>query len=314
MHASIVRGYGQIPEYRERPEPTAQAGQLIVDVEAAAISQLVKAQVAGRHYSMSAASHPPPFVPGADGVGTTRDGRRVYFAFPQFPFGSMAAQAVARADLCVALPPGIEPARAAALANPAMSSWAALTRRAALVAGETVWVLGATGASGLLAIEVARVLGAGRVVALGRGAARFETLRARGADAVISLDDTDALADAVLAQAKIAPPAIVLDYLWGLPAAQTLLGLARAHLGAPCRWVQIGSVTGEFAQVPAGLLRSSPVTLLGSGIGSVAPQELVKVVGEVMHAADRLTVDYAVEPLRNVAAAWARPERTVLTM
>ncbi len=58
--------------------------------------------------------------------------------------------------------------------NPGMSSWAAFTERARLKPGETVLVNGATGASGRLAVQIARHLGAGRVIATGRNSARWK--------------------------------------------------------------------------------------------------------------------------------------------
>ena len=77
---------------------------------------------------------------------------------------------------------------AAGLANPAMSSWAALTVRAKFVAGESVLILGATGLAGQLAVQIAKRLGARRVIAAGRNPAALEKLKALGADAVISLE------------------------------------------------------------------------------------------------------------------------------
>lgn len=315
MHAAIVTRYADSPIYGARPEPVPGAGESLLRVEAAAITQLVKAQAAGRHYSMSEATHPAPFVPGADGVGRLPGGQRVYFAFPRYPHGSMAQFAVARDDFCVAIPETLEPARAAALANPGMSSWAALTRRAAFRPGETVWILGATGASGALAIEIARALKAGRVVAFGRGAeARAQTLIGRGADLYMPLDDAATLAERVAQEAAASAPDVILDYLWGAPTEAVMQGLAKAHLAKVCRWVQIGSLAGDPARVPAALLRASPVALLGSGIGSVPLPELVKAVGEMLAHSDRFNIDFERVPLAEVTSAWTRPQRIVLTM
>jgi NADPH:quinone reductase-like Zn-dependent oxidoreductase len=313
MKAAVVSAYGSVPRCADFAEPTPGPGESVIRVEAAAITQLVRAQVAGRHYSMGPANHPAPFVPGAEGVGRTPDGRRVYFGFPAYPYGAMAERAVVAPALCVPIPETLDPARAAALANPAMSSWAALTRRARLAEGETVWVLGATGASGGLALEIARILKAGRIVAFGRGAGREAGLRARGADHVASLDGDDLVAR-VAAEARAAPPAVVLDYLWGPPATALLDGLLKAHISNACRWVQIGGVAGDPTQVPAGLLRATPVELMGSGIGSVPPPDLVASIGEVLRFADKLGIDYTTAPLGAVADVWTSKERIVLTM
>ena len=314
MKAAVVSAYGALPAYADFPEPKLRDGDVLVHVEAAAITQLVRAQAAGRHYSMSQVTHPAPFAPGPDGVGRTEDGERVFFAFPAYPFGAMAERVAVARDLCVPIPADLDPARAAAIANPGMSSWAALTRRARMEKGETVWVLGATGASGGMAIDIARILGAGRIVAFGRGASREAGLLARGADAVIGLDDADTLVARVAAEAKAAPPAVVLDYLWGAPATALLNGLLKAHIANDCRWVQIGGIAGDPTPVPAGLLRSSPIALMGSGIGSVAPRDLVAAIGETLRHADRLTIDYRTAPLADVAKVWTSKARIVLTM
>ncbi|MFV0281610.1 MAG: zinc-binding alcohol dehydrogenase family protein [Rhodoblastus sp.] len=313
MKAAVVTAYGDVPAYRDFAEPTPRADEIVISVEAVAITQLVKAQVAGRHYSMGPGGHPAPFTPGTEGVGRMADGARVYFAFPSYPHGSMAERVAVKRNLCIPVPDGIVSARAAALANPAMSSWAALTFRAHFKEGETIWVLGATGASGALALEIAKARKAGRIVAFGRGGEREGALLARGADQFVQTDDPRLSAE-VTALAKTAPPDVVLDYLWGAPATALMSGLLAAHISNPCRWVQIGGVAGDPTSVPAGLLRSGPFMLVGSGLGSVADADLVAAIGEALKVADRLTIDYAAVPLADVASAWDRKERMVLTM
>src|SRR5207253_2002409 len=71
--------------------------------------------------------------------------------------------------------------------NPAMSSWVGLRRRIAFEAGQNVLVLGATGNAGRLAVQVARHLGASRVIAAGRDAERPALLPDLGADEAVSL-------------------------------------------------------------------------------------------------------------------------------
>ena len=125
---------------------------------------------------------------GADGVGQLEDGTRVYFAFPRAPVGAMAERVAVRGDLTIPLPANLDDITAAALANPGMSSWAALTERCDFRPGESVLINGATGASGRLAVQIARHLGAGRIVATGRRAQMASALTALGADAFIPLE------------------------------------------------------------------------------------------------------------------------------
>ena len=188
MKAAVVEDFARPPRYVDVPAPEPAEGEVRVHVAAAALSQLVRGQAAGRHYSSPAA---PPFLPGVDGVGRLAGGRRVYCAFPRVPHGTMAEQTVVPRASCVDVPDEVDDVTAAAIANPGMSSWVALTERAHLAAGEAVLVNGATGASGRLAVRIARHLGARRVVATGRTAASAERLRALGADHVIALDQPD---------------------------------------------------------------------------------------------------------------------------
>src|SRR5712691_845795 len=116
-----------------------------------------------------------------------------------------------------------------AMQNPALSSWLPLVWRAGLKPGETVLILGATGVSGKLAIQIAKHLGAGRVVAVGRSAQVLETLPDLGADATISLDQSDQdLTTAFVREASQAKFDIILDYLWGRPT-EILLDALTGH-------------------------------------------------------------------------------------
>ena len=80
-----------------------------------------------------------------------------------------------------------DPVLLAAAMNPAMSSWVALHKRVAFEPGQSVLILGGTGSAGQLAIQIARHLGAGEVIAAGRGAGKLAALPALGADATIDL-------------------------------------------------------------------------------------------------------------------------------
>jgi NADPH:quinone reductase-like Zn-dependent oxidoreductase len=173
--------------FRDFEEPIAKTDEILVTVKAAALSRLVQSQASGQHYSSDGRF---PFVPGMDGVGVLPNGQRVYFAFPIAPFGSMAQRTVAPASLCVSLPDDLDDVTAAAAANPGMSSCAALMERAKLTKGESVLISGATGVSGRLAIQMAKHLGARRVIATGRNDASLAGLEGLSADVLIPLDQT----------------------------------------------------------------------------------------------------------------------------
>lgn len=315
MKAAVVEDVSKPPRYADFAEPSPGAGDVLVNVRAAGLSQLVRAQAAGKHYSSAAGAS--AFVPGTDGVGTLADGRRVYFAFPK-PSGSMAERAAVRREFVVVLPDEIDDATAAAAANPGMSSWAALTRRAHFSRGESVLINGATGTSGKLAIAVARHLGASRIIATGRNADALATL---------AVDDVVPLAqpqDALVADFKRAIGQgvdIVLDYVYGESAEAilaALLGHAPGTAAPRTRFVNIGSMGGATITLPAAALRSSGLELLGSGLGASSNEALIGAIGEFFHAfvSSRMSIDAQPVPLADVARVWPdkTSDRVVFTM
>ena len=304
MNAAIVREAGRSPVYGEFAEPAAGPGDELITVTAAALSQLTRARASGRHYSTSAAL---PFVAGVDGVGRLGDGRRVYFALPAAPFGGMAERAAVPAAQCVTVPDALDDVTAAAIANPGMSSWAALAERARLTAGETVLVNGATGASGRLAVQIAKHLGAGRVIATGRNAAALAEVAALGADATVVLGGDPDATEAAFREQFAGRVDVVLDYLWGPTAERLVAAAAKAGpAGVPIRFVQIGSVGGGDITLPAAALRSSTFQLMGSGIGSVPLDRLLAAIAGVFAAAvpDGFRIATRQVPLSEVEQAW----------
>lgn len=317
MKAAVVTQPGAAPIFGDFPDPGPAAGEVEVAMSAAAISQFVRARAAGKHYS---ARSEGPVVPGVDGIGRLDDGRRVYVALPAMPYGTMAARCVVPAAHCRAIPDELDDVTAAAIANPGVSSWAALTRRASIRPGESVLINGATGMSGQLAVQIARHLGAGRIIVTGRNRERLATLRDRGADVAIPLtDDMAALAATFEAQVRDGID-IVLDYLWGESARALLIAAAKASPeGKPFRFVQIGSMSGGEIVLPAAVLRASAITLTGSGLGSIALADFIAATGEMLEAAGRagFRIPTQALPLAQVTRAWSLDDsdhRIVLTM
>lgn len=310
MKAAMVVTAGQTPVYGDFSEPasasssTSAAGKVMVSVTAASISHVTKSRASGRHYSAGGAL---PFIPGIDGAGVTGDGRRVYFMLPEHPYGSMAERCLVDAAQLVALPDGLSDRDAAAMAIPGMSSWAALVERAHLVAGETVLINGATGASGRLAIQIARRLGAKKVIATGRQVAAFDELRALGADATIALGADRQAMEQEFKRVFHDGVDIVLDYLWGPSAEAIVVAAAKAGPeGRAIRYVQIGAIAGGEISLPGAALRSSALQMMGSGIGSVPFPRLVAAIGGVLTAAPAAGFKIAsvTAPLSEVNRVW----------
>jgi NADPH:quinone reductase-like Zn-dependent oxidoreductase len=191
-------------------------------------------------------------VPGVDGVARAGDGRLLYFVTADELLGSMAERTLVDMRRTVALPEGTDPLRVAATMNPAMSSWVALRRRVPLARGQSVLILGATGNAGQMAVRIAKHLGAGRVVGAGRDPGRLAALSAAGADAVVQLVQDTAATSAALAEAA-GDVDVVLDYLWGAPAASAMMTLARSRTDRShaLNWIQIGAIAGPTIELPS---------------------------------------------------------------
>jgi NADPH:quinone reductase-like Zn-dependent oxidoreductase len=317
MKAAIVVESGKGPRYGDFKDPVPETGEILVTVSAAALSNVVKSRASGKHYSSSGDL---PFVVGIDGVGHLDNGRRVYFVLPRGPFGSMSEKTVTRPSQCVPLPDSLDDVTAAAIANPGMSAWAAFKERASLKAGETVLINGATGTAGRLAVQIAKYMGARKIVATGRNVDTLNSLHVLGADVTIPLGDGgEAFEDALKEQFGDGID-VVLDYLWGESAERVIIAGAKAGRDAvPIRFVQIGSVSAPNITLPSAALRSSAITVMGSGIGSITVDRLVQLIGELMQATVPGGFKIATNtfPLSEVEHAWFLADsmrRTVFQM
>lgn len=312
MKAAVVNSFGSPPSFQDFREPAAVDGETVVTVHAAPLSPIVKSLASGRHYTSGAAAG---FVPGVDGVGVDERGRRVYFLFPKAPFGSMAEKSLVAGHMTVPVPADLSSERAAAVGAAGLASWVALSRRAKLQTGETVLVLGATGAAGGMALQTARHLGASKVIAVGRDAARLKRL---DADVEIALDDD---ADKALRAQFDQGVDVVLDFVWGEPAVRVLEAATQgrgSRAGEPrLRYAQLGTLAGDEIPLRGDMLRSTGLELIGSGIGSVAVEELLAGAGELLAAAPAADfhAPFTSLPLRDVADAWngAPDVRYILT-
>jgi NADPH:quinone reductase-like Zn-dependent oxidoreductase len=227
---------------------------------------------------------------------------------PVAPFGGMAERTIVEASHCLALPDDLDDVTAAAIAIPGMSSWGALLERARFQVGETVLINGATGTSGRLAVQIAKYLGAKRVIATGRNPDVLQSLTALGADVTIPLvEDGEALEKAFLEPFHEGVD-VVLDYLWGPSMERLLRAAARAGAdGVSIRCVQIGSVSASNISLPSAVLRSSSIELMGSGGGSIPPDRLLKTIEGVLQAAvpGKLAIATTPVPLSHVEEVWS---------
>jgi NADPH:quinone reductase-like Zn-dependent oxidoreductase len=298
MRAVVVSRFDSPPRLEEVAEPVAGPDEIVVDLVAAGLHPRVRSQADGSHYT---STEELPLVPGVDGVGRLPDGSLRYFVLDDTVRGSFAERVAIDPRRSIPLPDGADPLVIAAAMNPAMSSWVALRRRIGFASGGRVLVLGATGNAGRLAVPIARRLGASEVIAVARDAAK---LPAVGADDAFTPDDP-ALG------AAGADVDVVLDYLWGEPAADlmTTLVTARADRATPLDWVQIGAVAGPTAPIPSAALRASGLRIVGSGQGSVGVREILAELPAlaVELATGALPAAPRAVPLVELERLWAEP-------
>lgn len=306
MDAGIVYKLGEPARCGSFPEPIAGDGEVIVQVHAAALKPVDKQVASGSHY---ASPREVPFVCGTDGVGQLSDGQRVFFGGCRAPYGAMAQRTVVPAGFVFPVPAALANDTAAALVNPGVSAWLTLAERARLDAGENVLILGATGVTGRLAVRIAKLQGAGRVVAAGRNQQALHCLRRLGADATIRLDvPEDELREALLREAGDSGFQVVIDYVWGRPTEillSTMTSSTFAAIGTETRLVQVGESAGATISLPAAVLRSRALTILGTA-GIASREILTDALRRVMAygASGELEVDTVAVPLADIEAAW----------
>lgn len=311
MKAAIIAAAGKTPVFGEFDHPVAHAGEELITVSASALSHFSKSRSSGSHYSSDGGF---PRVAGTDGVGRTADGRRVYFALPEGPFGALAEKALVRCERCVPIPDGLDDVTAAAIANPGMSAWAGLVERARLQPGETVLINGATGTAGRIAVQLAKHLGARKVIATGRNVEELEEVKTLGADVVIpfALDALHPFGSKEYEKALEEQFAngidVVIDYLWGESAKAIIVAIVKAVDDAtPVRFIHVGGASREEnIELPGAALRSSAIVLMGSGVKSVRMSVLLDAIRNVFEAVApaHLKIATTAAPLSEIESLW----------
>jgi NADPH2:quinone reductase len=214
------------------------------------------------------------------------------------------------------VPETLDDVTVAAMMNPGMSSWAALLR-AQFVAGESVLILGATGVAGQLAVQVAKRLGARRVVAAGRNPQVLEELKQRGADAVVSLSQgREAVVSSFRGEWVKDRFDVVLDYVWGDPAESLLEAISqkgRGYAASRIRFVQVGASAGPTIALAAATLRSGGLEMIGSGFGSVSMEQIFAAIAEFLREAEKepFQIKTTAAPLSEIKALWNSAEQGV---
>ncbi|GLY41917.1 zinc-binding dehydrogenase [Amycolatopsis sp. NBRC 101858] len=309
MKAAVLHEVGGIPRYEDFPDPVAGDGEVIIEVSAVAVENVDKAFAAGEHYASTKYVAALPAIAAFDGIGTLPDGTLVGFGNPRLPYGALAERTVVPEGSFVPIAEDIDPAVATVLGSAITGM--SVTTAAGFVPGETVLVQGATGVAGRLAVKVARLLGAGRIVATGRDDDQLRDVLALGADTVINT----AVSDEELAQAFTDARGdgydVVVDYLWGRPTEILLRSLVPTSFAfpKPTRVIQIGQAAGATLSLTAESLRTSGVEICGAAKG-LDPQTMGEVYGQIVGwtRSGQLTFDLEKVPLTDIEAAWQRTD------
>jgi NADPH2:quinone reductase len=299
VHAAVLHRFGT-PAYAQFEEPVAAAGEVVVDVAVAGLNPVDLRKADGTYIT---GPPPLPSVVGTEAVGTVAgSGRRVYVSGATPPFGTMAQRTLATEEALFDVPDALDDGLAVAIGIAGLAGWLPLSWRARLEPGETVLVLGATGVVGRIAVQAAKLLGAGRVVAAGRDPEGLREVAELGADATVALDDAPELA-AAFREAAGGDVDVVVDPLWGAPAVAAL-----EALGVGGRLVQLGQSAGAEAMIASAPVRGKQLDIRGY-LNFLVPRELQRETYRTLaeHAlAGRISVDVERIPLREVAQAWAR--------
>jgi len=311
MKAAVLYHFGEAPRYEDFPDPTPMKGQIVVQVKAVALENIDKMMADGSHFASRQFLSTLPAIVGFDGIGMLEDGRLVGFGGVQAPYGAMAEKTVIPQGYQVPIPEGVDAVTAAALPASALTSLFPLKWGAKLQAGETVLINGATGVSGKLAVQTAKLLGAGRVVGTGRNAESLTRIQELGADAVIDLRKPDEeVMDEFQKQAGDGYD-VILDFLWGHPTELLIKTLIPRELRIPkaIRLIQIGEKAGASISLPAEALRTSGLQIFGgtAGITPEAMAEGTNLVWDLIKAG-KLQMDIDRVPLREIEQVWKRTD------
>lgn len=287
------------PVYSGFAEPQADAASVVVTVRAAALTGFDRAVARRAHYFKMPDG---PFVVGKEGVAQHSNGKRLYFNVnaPLAPFGSMVERTLIDARFSFSVPDAVSDETAAALGNPGLAAWLALSWRAGLRPGETVLILGATGISGLIAVSAAKRLRAGRVIAVGRNRDVLERGKRLGADAIVGLTGTTDLVGAYR-EAAHGNVDVVLDYICGASAEAAL-----EVLSVGGRLVHIGTRAASALNVSGATARRVSASILGFAYYHAPIETQARAYAELcrMACAGEIALDIERRPLSQIETAW----------
>ena len=307
MKAAVLHKFGEIPRFEDFPDPIPGDGQILVHVRAVALENADKMMAEGSHFASRQFLSTLPAIVGFDGIGMLEDGRLVGFGGVKAPYGAMAEKTVIPEGYYVPIPTEVDAVTAAALPASALTSLFPLRWGAKLQTGETVLINGATGVSGKLAVQIAKLLGAGRVIGTGRNEESMKQALEFGADAMIDLKQSDQKLAAAFKKEAGEGYDVILDFLWGHPTEVLIKTLipSEIRMSKPVRLIQIGEKAGTTISLSADSLRTTGLEILG-GAARITPEAMGECANQVWEwlRANQLHIDIEQVPLKDIESVW----------
>ncbi|KPV45093.1 quinone oxidoreductase family protein [Alicyclobacillus ferrooxydans] len=291
MKAIVVSEFGapEVLQYQDVSIPAAGAREVLIRVKSTSVNFAdIKARYGNYHNGAK-----PPFIPGLDVAGTVEAigsdvtgftvGQRV-IAFPNS--GSYAEYAVASEQLTFALPDSLNFSEAAACPTVAFTSYKLLTEVGRLAPSETVLVHAAAGGIGTTVIQMAKALGAGRIIGTVSSPEKITAAREAGADVVICYSDT--FDESVRELTNGQGVDLVLDSIGSWVSEKSMNCLADYG-----RLVNFSNPSGEGGKILTTDLHSSCRSVLGYSLGTTLrkrPQALQDTAQDVLRLLAQGTV------------------------
>jgi NADPH:quinone reductase len=292
---ALVGGIGPDWEVRERPVPELRPGQILIRVRAAGVNRADLYMLEGSYSPNTKTSN--VYTAGLEmsgevaavgpGVTSVAVGDRVCGA----GLGAFGEYTVLDHRHAIAIPESLSWSDAASLPVGLATEHDALVTQAGFTAGQSVLIVGATSAIGLIAVQLAKAFGADRVIATTTSDAKTNALVGVGADVVVNTS-TDSVHDAVLAATGSTGVDVVLDHVGGHLLAQTL---GATRIGGTV--VNIGRLGGAQSTIDLNQLSLRRLRLLGTTFSVRTPDELAGVCAALVPDALPAVADGRIRPV-----------------
>lgn len=272
MKAIVCEHYGELSalQYKEVPDPEINSGEVLVSVKAAGVNFPDALVVQGLYQDKPAL----PFIPGVEFSGEVircgaeisgiSAGKRVLGISAEY--GAFAEKIACKASNLMPIPDDMSFNEAANLLCAYGTAHHALKQRAQIKKGETLLVLGASGGTGLAAVQIGKIMGA-KVIAACSTQEKLAIAKEYGADELINYKDQD-LKTALKALVGKSGVDVVYDPVGGEAFDAVARCMARGG-----RLLVVGFASGKIPQLPVNLALVKEYSVVGVFWGSFTRYE-----------------------------------------